>query len=131
MSELLLDTHVWLWMLGDPDRLAPPVRDLLADPENALFLSAASGWEIAIKHGLGKLRLPQPPREFVPDRLRRSGVVPLAIEVDHTLRVADLPDHHRDPFDRVLVAQAQALALRLVTADQLLRQYDVEVVWAT
>ncbi len=128
MSRLLLDTHVWLWMLSEPARLSPEAHGLLAAPENTLLLSAASGWEIAIKHSLGKLQLPQVPRDFVPDRLRRSGVLPLAVEIDHVLRVSELPPHHRDPFDRLLVAQAQALGLRLVTADQRLGTYDVDIV---
>lgn len=127
MSRLLLDTHVWLWMLAEPDRITDSVRAELANTENELFLSAASGWEISIKHGLGKLALPVPPREYVPDRLRRSGVLPLAVELDHVLRVGDLPPHHRDPFDRLLVAQANAVGLRLVTADRQLDAYDVDL----
>ncbi|MDQ1674279.1 MAG: hypothetical protein QOC98_2841 [Frankiaceae bacterium] len=127
MSRLLLDTHVWLWMVADPGRLSPEARDELADMDNTLLFSAASGWEIAVKHGLGKLILPSAPRDYVPDRLRRSGVLPLAVELDHVLRVSELPPHHRDPFDRLLVAQAQALDLRLVTADSQLDAYDVDL----
>jgi PIN domain nuclease of toxin-antitoxin system len=127
VSRLLLDTHVWLWMVADPGRLSPEARDELADMDNTLLFSAASGWEIAVKHGLGKLILPSAPRDYVPDRLRRSGVLPLAVELDHVLRVSELPPHHRDPFDRLLVAQAQALDLRLVTADSQLDAYDVDL----
>jgi PIN domain nuclease of toxin-antitoxin system len=127
VSRLLLDTHVWLWMVADPGRLSPEARDELADMDNTLLFSAASGWEIAVKHGLGKLILPSAPRDYVPDRLRRSGVLPLAVELDHVMRVSELPAHHRDPFDRLLVAQAQALDLRLVTADSQLDAYDVDL----
>jgi PIN domain nuclease of toxin-antitoxin system len=128
VSRYLIDTQAWLWMLAEPKRLDGDVRDLLADPAHEIFLSAASGWEIAIKYRLGKLALPEPPRSYVPDRMRRSGTTPLAVEHDHVLRVAELPDHHRDPFDRLLVAQAQALGIPIVTADQQLSAYDVETV---
>jgi PIN domain nuclease of toxin-antitoxin system len=130
VKGLLLDTHVWLWMLSEPERLSDEVRDQIADLDTAVLLSAASSWEIAIKHRLGKLTLPAPPREFVPDRLRRSGVLPLAIEHDHVLRVSELPDHHRDPFDRLLIAQALAMDLRLVTSDRQLDAYDVDILLA-
>ncbi|WP_131746667.1 type II toxin-antitoxin system VapC family toxin [Frankia sp. Cppng1_Ct_nod] len=125
MSRYLLDTQVWLWLLAEPRRLRDDVCDLLADAANEILLSAASSWEISIKYRLGKLVLPEPPRSYVPDRMRRSGTTPLAIEHDHVLRVAELPDHHRDPFDRLLVAQAQTLDIPLVTADTQLQAYDV------
>lgn len=128
MTALLLDTQVWLWMLSAPDRLRPQVRDLVQNADSDLYLSAASSWEIAIKNRLGKLQLPEPPARFVPDRLRQTGTVALAIEHEHVLRVADLPDHHRDPFDRLLIAQSQVLGLPLVSADSQLKAYDVEIV---
>ncbi len=130
MSRFLVDTHVWLWLQSAPERIAPDVRDALGDQTNELLLSAASGWEIAIKYRLGKLPLPALPESYVPDRVRRSGTVPLAVELAHVLRVAELPDHHRDPFDRLLVAQAQLLSLTLVTADEQLSLYDVDVLAA-
>jgi PIN domain nuclease of toxin-antitoxin system len=130
VSRFLPDTQAWLWMLAEPKRLGGDVRDLLADSAHEILLSAASGWEIAIKYRLGKLALPEPPRSYVPDRMRSSGTTPLAVEHDHVLRVADLPDHHRDPFDRLLVAQAQALDIPIITADQHISAYDVETVHA-
>ncbi|AEH09999.1 MULTISPECIES: type II toxin-antitoxin system VapC family toxin [Protofrankia] len=126
MSRYLLDTQAWLWSLAEPRRLRADTRDLLADTANEILLSAASGWEISIKYRLGKLALPEPPRGYVPDRIRRTGVIPLAVEHDHVLRVAELPDHHRDPFDRLLVAQAQALNVPLITADGRLSAYEVK-----
>ncbi len=126
-ENLLLDTHVWLWMISEPDRLARDAREVLGDAENALSLSVASAWEIAVKWRLGRLALPQPPGEFVPHRLVRDGIRSLAIEQHHGLAVADLPDHHRDPFDRMLVAQAKAEGLTLVTADPVFEAYDVAV----
>ena len=128
MTRYLLDTHVWLWLQTTPERLPEEVSELLTDRRNTLLLSAASGWEIAIKYRLGKLPLPEPPAEYVPARMRLSGVTPLPIEHTHALRVADLPDHHNDPFDRLLVAQAQDLAIPIVTADQQMSAYSVDLV---
>ncbi|MBT9561129.1 MAG: type II toxin-antitoxin system VapC family toxin [Myxococcales bacterium] len=114
---LLLDTHVWLWLQTSPHRIAAETLQLLEDPAHPLVLSAASVWEITIKHALGKLPLPEPPSSFVMLRLTRHGVRALAIEVAHTLAVADLPPLHADPFDRLLIAQARAERMTLVTAD--------------
>jgi PIN domain nuclease of toxin-antitoxin system len=122
--QLLLDTHVFLWLLADPERLGEHLGSL-EDPGNALFLSAASSWEIAIKAQLGRLALPDDPRRFVPDRMRAIGVEPLPVEHNQALAVFDLPALHRDPFDRLLVAQARDLRLTIVTADQQIAGYDV------
>jgi len=123
---LLLDTHAWLWMLAAPERLGD-ARATLENADHELLLSAASSWEIAIKHDLGRLRLPQPPELFVPDRIRASGVVPIAIEHVHAIEAGRLPRHHRDPFDRILVAQARHLDVPIVTADPAIAAYDVAV----
>jgi len=130
VSRVLVDTHVWLWLQSDPDRLPASVRDLVEDRGVELLLSAASAWEIAIKYRLGKLRLPQEPATYVPDRMRRSGTTPLSVEHAHVLRVSELPDHHRDPFDRLLVAQAQILDVPIVTADSRFERYQVTVLQA-
>jgi PIN domain nuclease of toxin-antitoxin system len=124
-TGFLLDTHVWLWLQSDPDRVDDGVREQLSDPAVRLFLSAASSWEIAIKHALGKLPLPEPPRDYVPVRMRRDHVDGLAVTHRHALHVATLPQHHSDPFDRVLVAQAQLEGLTLVTLDPRIERYDV------
>lgn len=125
--QILLDTHVWLWTLVSPERLTPIGLKALEDPENELLLSAASSWEMAIKYRLGKLPLPEPPDQFVPPRLLRDGVVPLAVEHHHALAVHTLPLHHRDPFDRLLIAQARALKATLCTADRQIAKYDVDL----
>ncbi|SOJ57689.1 hypothetical protein MSIMFB_05166 [Mycobacterium simulans] len=130
MKRYLVDTHVWLWIQSDPDRLHDETRAIVADVRNNILFSAASAWEIAIKYRLGKLALPEAPSSYVPDRMRRSGTAALPVEHAHVLRTAELPDHHRDPFDRVLVAQAQLLDLTIVTADDQLSAYDVAVVAA-
>jgi PIN domain nuclease of toxin-antitoxin system len=125
--RLLLDTHVWLWLQTEPTRINQNVLAMLENVSNELLLSSASSWEIAVKYALGKLPLPAPPAEYVPDRMRRSGVRPLAITHSHALHVADLPPHHRDPFDRMLVIQAQLENLEIVTADPAFTRYSVPV----
>ena len=125
--RLLLDTQVWLWMVVAPDRLSPAARRLVASEENELVLSAASSWEIAIKHALGKLKLPGAPADLVPEWMTRTGVTPLAVLHRHALYVASLPPHHRDPFDRLLVAQAQIEDLAVLTADRQFDHYAVKV----
>lgn len=125
--RFLLDTHVWLWTLLSPQRISTDTRDFLADPCNDLLLSAASSWEIAIKYRLGKLPLPEPPARFIPPRLVRDGVEPLSVQHHHAQAVAELPEHHKDPFDRLLVAQARIERLILVTADPKLAAYDLEL----
>lgn len=126
--RILLDTHCWLWMVGRPDRLSQGARDLLRDPGNDLLLSAASAWEIAIKHAIGRLDLPGEPEEVVPDWIARSGVTPLPVFHSHALRVASLPPRHADPFDRLLVAQGQLEGAPILTADRAFEAYDVEVI---
>jgi PIN domain nuclease of toxin-antitoxin system len=128
MSRFLLDTHVWLWLQTEPERVRQEVLERLRDPAHVLLLSAASSWEIALKHRLGKLPLPDAPGRYVPDRMRRSGTTGLAVEHAHALAVAALPDHHRDPFDRLLIAQARHLGVPLVSADPMLARYDVELI---
>ena len=128
--RVLLDTQCWLWMQVSPDRFSGSALSTIEHPETELLLSAASSWEIAIKTALGKLTLPTSPTEYVPDRMRSSGVVGLPIEHSHALQVFCLPLHHRDPFDRLLIAQTQVEKLSLLTADKQLAQYDVQIEWA-
>jgi PIN domain nuclease of toxin-antitoxin system len=125
--RFLLDTHVWLWTLVSPERIPADTRLLLADAGNGLMFSAASAWEIAIKYRLGKLPLPEPPARFIPPRLVRDGIEPLPVQHHHACAVAELPDHHNDPFDRLLVVQARSEGLTLVTADRKLAAYDVSL----
>lgn len=123
----MLDTHCWLWLQVAPERFSPAMLEALSDPTNELLLSAASAWEIAIKHGLGKLALPAPPEQYVPSRMMASGTTALAIIPAHALRVAALPAHHRDPFDRLLIAQAQHEGLPFVSADVAFQAYDLDL----
>ncbi len=128
--KILLDTQCWLWMQASPKRFSRQALDLLQNPSNDLLLSAASCWEIAIKYVLGRLPLPLPPAEYVPTRMEISGVLALPVRHGHALHVATLPVHHRDPFDRLLIAQAQLEKLPLLTADRQFASYEVELHWA-
>lgn len=128
--RILLDTQCWLWLHAEPERFGAEALTVVEDRDNELLFSAASAWEIAIKYALGKLPLPVPPAEYVPSRMGRAGTTAVPVLHDHALRVATLPPHHRDPFDRLLVAQGQAERLRLLTADRQFAPYDVEVIWA-
>jgi PIN domain nuclease of toxin-antitoxin system len=128
--RILLDTHVFLWSCLTPARLSESTRRLLEDPDNEVLLSAVSSWEIAIKTVLQRLELPEPPTRYVPTRLKAMGLTPLPVEHAHALRVAQLPLHHRDLFDRLLVAQAQLENATVATGDPQFLLYDVDVVWA-
>jgi PIN domain nuclease of toxin-antitoxin system len=123
--RLLLDTHVFLWLQTEPERLGGHLT-LVEDRANTLLLSAASSWEIAIKFGLGRLPLPEPPDRYVPTRMRAIGAEALPIEHSHALAVVALPALHRDPFDRLLIAQAEATGAALLTADPAVAQYPAE-----
>lgn len=128
--KLLLDSHCWLWYLLAPQKLNEETRNLLEEVDHEIYLSAASVWEIVIKHALGKLELPLTPDEYIASRLEELGHLSLSITQEHAFRVGALPQHHKDPFDRILVAQAQVEKLRLVTGDAALKRYDVELIWA-
>ena len=131
MRGLHLDTEAWLWWHLSPDRLASAALSLFEERRAILHLSAASSWEIAIKQALGKLVLPAPAHRFVPEQMAEDGLEPLPIKHAHALRVGSLPPHHSDPFDRILVAQAQLEGLSLLTADPQIVRYDVDFVWAS
>jgi len=126
--RLLVDTHCWLWLQTDPERFSEGVRLRLEDPDTDLLLSAASAWEIAIKFALGKLPLPAPPSEYVPSRMQISATSPLPVVHAHALRVAALPLYHRDPFDRLIIAQSQLESVPVLTADAKLRAYEIETI---
>jgi PIN domain nuclease of toxin-antitoxin system len=119
--RLLLDTRVALWWLNDPDRLEAPARDAIADGYNTVFVSAASVWEAAVKASVGRLIVPEP----LPTALEAAGVSELPIRARHAVRAGALPPLHRDPFDRMLVAQAVEEGLTIVTRDPLVRRYGV------
>ena len=124
--KLLLDTHVLLWWLDDSPVLPDRVKDIIADGRNTIFVSAATVWEIRVKQALGKLSVPDSFRQV----LDQQPFENLSITADHAHALAGLPMHHRDPFDRLLVAQSQAEELTLVTHDARMEQYDVRLLHA-
>jgi PIN domain nuclease of toxin-antitoxin system len=125
VSRLLVDTHVLLWWLADDAALSPVAREAIADPTNEPLVSTASVWEIAVKRSLGKLAAP----DDLPERISDAGFAWLAVSAQHAWQVGGLPAHHRDPFDRLLVAQALLEHLPIVTADSRFGEYGVEVRW--
>jgi PIN domain nuclease of toxin-antitoxin system len=127
--RFLIDTHCWLWAISAPERLNDEATELLRG-DHTSFFSTISAAEIAVKVSIGKLRFEEPVDAFVRSRLEIDGIKPLPLYLHHALRVADLPLHHRDPFDRLLVAQAQSEGLPLMTADPKLAAYDVKIIWA-
>lgn len=126
--KLLLDTHAFIWWDSDPAQLSPAALAALRDPANEVWLSAASVWEMVIKAQLGNLTLQLPLADIVSQQ-QANGLLVLPVTLAHVLAVAGLPPIHKDPFDRVLVAQANGEGAELVSADQVVRQYSVRVLW--
>ena len=127
--RLLLDTHVFLWARASDPRLSRKARSALLNDENELLLSVVSAWEIILKQQAGRLELEQPPAEYLESRVAESGATWLPLEFRHLRQLGRLPLHHRDPFDRLLVAQALAEGLTLVTSDVNIRRYKVPCLW--
>jgi PIN domain nuclease of toxin-antitoxin system len=127
--RLLLDTHVFLWWNEADPRLSRRVRQLLADPENSIYLSVASAWEMTLKVQSGKLGLPAAIAVYIPARLNHYRMEALPVTLEHVLAAGTLPAYHRDPFDRMLVAQGQVERLPIVTHDPQVRKYAVETIW--
>ncbi len=127
--RVLLDTHTFLWWIDNNPELSEVARSILADSQNEIFVSAASGWEIAIKSGLGRLSVEGDPERFFPEQMTLNSFQALPIEMSHALHTFHLPDHHRDPFDRLLISQSQIEELPLVTKDPSIGEYEVEIIW--
>lgn len=129
MNRYLLDTCTFLWLVAGSDALPKTVRDIIAHPDNDIFLSVVSAWEITVKHGSGKLPLPQKSDVFV--RTQREGhlLQSLPLQEAHVLTLAKLPAIHHDPFDRMLICQAVAEGLIILTPDEFIHQYPVRTVW--
>jgi PIN domain nuclease of toxin-antitoxin system len=127
--RLLLDTHAFLWWVADAAELSSRARAAVASADNECFVSAASCWEMAIKVSIGKLELDGTVERFVPHHLSVNGFQELPVEIRHAARMARLPFHHRDPFDRLLAGQALEEDLAIVTADPIFRRYGLKVIW--
>ena len=124
--NLLLDTHSLIWLLSDSHKLKPAARSAIQDRFNLVYVSAASTWEVEIKRAMGKLDIPKNFRQT----MEKMQLMELSISIEHSESLADLPMHHKDPFDRMLIAQAKQEGLTLVTRDKIMRQYDVPILVA-
>jgi PIN domain nuclease of toxin-antitoxin system len=127
--KLLLDTHTFLWWITDDPQISAKALELIGDSQNNLYWSAASSWEVAIKYALGRLPLPDTPAIFLPTELGKNRIETLAIVDTHAFQAGQLPRHHRDLFDRMLVAQADVETLGIISNDPKIRLYDVDVYW--
>ncbi len=123
MKRVLLDTHTFLWWLADNTRLGPKTKEIISDPRNEVFVSAATTWEISIKRSIGKLQAP----EDMDNIAEEEGFIPLPISLFHGDQAGQLPDHHKDPFDRMLIAQAQAEGLVIITCDEKFPPYNIRL----
>ncbi|MCB9434630.1 MAG: type II toxin-antitoxin system VapC family toxin [Ardenticatenaceae bacterium] len=128
--NLLLDTHVFLWFIAGDKQLDSYARHLIEDLGNERFLSVASVWEITIKSSLGRLAVPTPPSALVRDHIWANAINLLAIKPEHLDTLHDLPGHHKDPFDRLIIAQAIHEKMTLLTKDSAFSQYDVQTLWS-
>ena len=127
--RVLLDTHTFLWWISNDTRLSSRACEIISNGNNELLLSAASGWEIAIKVRLGRLQLPYEPERFIPEQLVINAIQSLPIKISHALHTYSLPIYHRDPFDRIIIAQAQLEGLPILTSDSQIAKYKVEIIW--
>ena len=127
--RFLLDTATFLFAATADRRLSLTARDIIQSPDDPIYLSAISTWEIAVKHGRGKLSLPEPPDRYVPRLREQMGVEELPLREETILRVGRLPSIHGDPFDRALVSQAIAMGMTILTPDEAVRQYPVPTIW--
>jgi len=127
--RLLLDTCTFLWIVGGAPELSSRARELFVDPDNEVYLSVVSAWEIALKHAAGRLPLPELPERFVPAERRRHGIDTLGLDEETALHLGRLPPLHRDPFDRMLVCQAIVHGLVILGPDTLITQYPIRAAW--
>jgi PIN domain nuclease of toxin-antitoxin system len=127
--KALLDTHTFLWWITDDPRLSSNAYNFISDTTNTLFLSAASGWEIAIKASLGKTKIPENISAFLFEQISVNAIEELPVRMNHALHVYTLPPHHRDPFDRILISQSQLETIPLITIDRTFSMYKVDVIW--
>jgi PIN domain nuclease of toxin-antitoxin system len=128
-NQFLIDTHVLLWWFFDDPQLSRQAYDIIQSPKNTIWISAASGWEIATKYRLGKLRHAEAAAKNLPELLQRSGMDVLPISLEHALAAGELPGPHKDPFDRMLIAQGKLEGIPIVTADKAFNQYPVMLIW--
>jgi PIN domain nuclease of toxin-antitoxin system len=127
--KYLLDSGVWLWSIASDERISQHGLEILINGEEEVYLSSASAWELSIKAALKKLSLPSPPADCIPSFMAKQNLRPLSVTHLHAVRVFDLPPHHQDPFDRLIIAQAIVEQMTILTADRAFAKYDVEIIW--
>jgi len=127
--KVLLDTHAFLSFMVDDSRLSATARNIFMDPDNKLYLSIASVWEMAIKSGLKKLKLPLPIDQYIASRTKNHDIVILDLTIEHIAVVENLPYHHKDPFDRLLISQCISEKLPILSSDRMFSAYPVKIVW--
>jgi PIN domain nuclease of toxin-antitoxin system len=125
----LLDTHAFLWWIEDDIRLSENAREVIINPDNEIIISVISTWEIIIKHSLGKLSLSEAPKDYIEEMLAVNEFTVLPIKLAHTFQIAELPNHHKDPFDRLLIAQSQIEQMPIITLDRQIIKYPVQTFW--
>ncbi|MGK7945373.1 MAG: type II toxin-antitoxin system VapC family toxin [Microcystaceae cyanobacterium] len=127
--KLLLDTHAFLWWVADEPQLSPTAKNMISDSNNTIYFSVVSAWKIIIKVGTGKLSLPENPEIYLPSRLISNQFETLPVFMSHVLQINRLANFHKDPFDRLLIAQSLVEDIPIITVDRLISQYPVEIIW--
>lgn len=127
--KILLDTHTFLWWVVEDAQLSLKAKEIIANPDNKIYFSVVSAWEIIIKVGIGKLSLSEPPETYIPSRITSNQFEILAVQMPHILKINSLPNFHKDPFDRLLIAQSLVEDLSLLTVDNAIAQYSVQTIW--
>ncbi|MBA7681382.1 hypothetical protein ES703_89720 [subsurface metagenome] len=127
--NILLDTCTFLWIITEADELSEKARELFINPDNAVYLSAVSEWEMAVKYSLGRLPLPQNPLQYIPDQRKKHAIVSLSLDEESALHLTRLPDIHKDPFDRMLISQALVHGFVILSPDEFIYQYPARVIW--
>ena len=126
---ILIDTHVFLWMISAPNKLSDRAKDIIESTNNEVFLSVVSGWEITTKAKINKLKLPEKPEIYIPEQIQKNFIEILPIEMKHVLNIYNLPGIHKDPFDRLLISQSQLEDLPILTNDEKISRYPVKTIW--
>lgn len=127
--QALLDTNAFLWWVTNDSKLSTAARLVIGNPNNEIFFSVVSAWEIAIKSQIGKLPLPESPKQYVPNRVRYYNFTVIEIKMNDVLQILQLTDYHNDPFDRLLIAQSQTRDLPIITVDSKFAHYEVDIIW--
>jgi PIN domain nuclease of toxin-antitoxin system len=127
--KVLLDTHTFLWWVADDPQMSVTTKNIIVNPDNDIYLSVISAWEIIIKVGTGKLSLSEPPEIYIPNPIASNQFEILPVQISHILKINSLPNFHKDPFDRLLIAQSLVEDFSLITIDSAITQYPVKTIW--